>query len=80
MICFIVARGFEVTFKPVLSDPLAPHVSVLLYDEALRRLALTNATYIFTDGRSRGLVTIWTTLIVLAIQMANAHPPSHHRQ
>ena len=49
MICFIVARGFEVTFKPVLSDPLAPHVSVLLYDETLRRLALTNATYIFTD-------------------------------
>ncbi len=49
MICFIVARGFPVTLKPLLSDPSAPRISVLFYDETLKKHALANATYIFTD-------------------------------
>jgi tetratricopeptide (TPR) repeat protein len=49
MICFVVARGFEFTLKPVLRDPLAPRVSTLPYDEALAMPALANATYIFAD-------------------------------
>jgi tetratricopeptide (TPR) repeat protein len=49
MICFIVTRGFEFTLKPLLSDPLAPHVTPLFYDETLRKHTLPNATYIFAD-------------------------------
>lgn len=49
MICFVVARGFEFTLKPVLSDPSAPRVSMLTYDKVLAKPALANATYIFSD-------------------------------
>jgi tetratricopeptide (TPR) repeat protein len=49
MICFLVARGYEFTLKPVLSDPAAPRISTLLYDETLGKRALANATYIFSD-------------------------------
>ena len=49
MICFIVARRFEFTLKPLLSDPFAPRVTPLFYDETLRKHALAKATYIFAD-------------------------------
>jgi Flp pilus assembly protein TadD len=49
MICFIVARGFQSTLKPLLCEPAAPHVTPLFYDETLQKPALANATYIFTD-------------------------------
>ena len=49
MICFLVARGFDFTLTPLLSDPSAPRVKVLSYDEALQKRASVKATYIFTD-------------------------------
>ena len=49
MISIIVARGFEFTLERLLSDPSAPHVSPLFYDETLQKRALAKATYIFTD-------------------------------
>jgi tetratricopeptide (TPR) repeat protein len=49
MICFIVARGYEFTLKPLLSEPSAPRVTILPYDEALVARALASATYIFSD-------------------------------
>ena len=49
MISIIVARGFEYTLKRLLSDPSAPHVTPLFYDETLQKRALAKTTYIFTD-------------------------------
>ena len=49
MICFLTTTGYDFTLKSLRNDPGAPPISTLTYRRALKKSALPEATYVFTD-------------------------------